>query len=201
VTVSRTDAASATRADAATVCADRHPVAGRPRPHVSIDAAVAAVPRDAAPAPRSIDAAPAPTRGSLTFTFDAWCDLSIDGVSVGRADPHKSYPADAGTHSLACTQGQGLPTWTGTTTVIAGESTPVTGHLLANVRVKVSVTAGDSVRIGGTTYPNGAVVELKPGRIRVEVVKGSTTVTTGWVSLPRIPGCALQDQPDLDCYP
>jgi len=178
--------------------------AGTRRPR--IDAAVALPPPvDAAvPAPDArvempIDAAPA--QASLTLELDAWCDLSIDGDDRGRHKRGKTYRVDPGRHTLTCTQGQGLPTWTETITVTAGEQRTVRGQLLADVQVKIAVSGGDSVRIAGKVHKNGATVTLRQGRIRVEVLNGGAVVETANVSLPRIAACTLEHGPDLDCYP
>jgi len=167
-----------------------------------IDAAPVAVPAiDAAPViARPIDAAPAPAPGSLTVVMDAWCDLSIDGTSMGRADKKKKYPLDAGKHTIECTQGAGLPSWTTKVTLDPGEHETVKGTLLGDVEVTISLGAGSHVRIAGKTYADGAKVSLKPGRVRVEVLSASTVIESGYVTLPRVAACKLQDYPDLDCY-
>jgi tRNA A-37 threonylcarbamoyl transferase component Bud32 len=200
------DAAAVPAADAATAAASAPIDAGRHH-KATVDAGVALPqpPPDAAPhvvAPPPPDAAPAPpAQGSITLVLDAWCDLSIDGTSLGRLDKKKSYPVDPGSHEIVCTQGQGLATFTQTVTVAAGAHKTVKGSLLGVVHVTVAVSGGDAVRIAGATHANGATVDLKPGRFRIEVMQGGTSVTSGYIDLPRIASCTLKDRPDLDCYP
>jgi serine/threonine-protein kinase len=158
------------------------------------------VPVDAAPAPKPPpDAAPPKPaeKGTISVSFDAWCDLSIDGDDLGRASAKKKYPVEPGEHTVVCTQGKGLPTVTKTVTVAAGGHETVKGTLLSTVRVTVGTT--DSVRIAGTTYARGAHLDLKPGKVRVELLKGGAVVDTAYVDVPRVAGCTLKD--DFQCYP
>jgi hypothetical protein len=175
------------------------------RPRVDASVAVAP-PIDAAPPPDArvavaapIDAAPEPA--TLTLELDAWCDLAIDGADLGRHKAGKTYRVDPGKHTVTCSQGTGMASWSETVTVKAGEQRTLRGSLLAEVEVTIAVSTGDAVRIAGKTHKNGATVTLRQGKVRVEVLKGSDVVETGYLSLPRIAACTLKDRPDLDCYP
>jgi hypothetical protein len=146
-------------------------------------------------------AAPPPAQGSISIALDGWCDLSIDGASLGRADRKKKYPVDAGTHRIVCTQGKGLARFESSVTVAAGGHETVTGSIFAKVHVTIAVSDGDAVRIDGTRYGNGKTVDLKPGRLRVEILSGSTVVATEHIDLPRVASCTIKDRPDVECYP
>ena len=179
----------------------------RPKPRTTpVDAAPPDADAEPEPVPVPVpvpDPAPPPPAApaTLTILLDAWCDLSIDATPLGRADRKKRYPVDPGTHTITCSQGTGMSSWSETVTVAAGEHRTLRGTLLGTVRVTVAVSSGDRVRVGGATYANGDRIDLKPGRVRVEVLRGAEPVTSGWVSLPRIAACTLKDRPDLDCYP
>ena len=169
-----------------------------------IDAAVAVPPPvdaavpDARP-PDPIDAAPAPAQ--LTIELDSWCDLTIDGTDHGRHKAGKIYDVRAGKHTITCSKGAGMASWTETVTLKAGEKRTLRGSLLAAVKVTISVTDGDSVRIGRKVYRNGAVVTLTQGKHRLEILKGGELVSTETLDLPGLAACTLKDRPDLDCYP
>ncbi|MBK9030680.1 MAG: serine/threonine protein kinase [Myxococcales bacterium] len=167
---------------------------------VPTDAArVDAAPIDAAPrdAPAlAIDAAPAPAM--LTLVFDTWCDLTVDGKPRGRAS-RQPIALAPGRHQLACKQGLGQGAWSQDLVVGAGEVRTVEGTLLAPVVVENGLA--ESVRLQDHTLARGATATLRPGRVRVEIVRAGQPAALGWVTLPRVPRCTLRTSPELDCYP
>jgi hypothetical protein len=207
------DASVETPVDAATVHSTA-PDASRMRPdagrRVRPDARVAEVrpdaeplvvaPPDARPAPPP-DAEAAPAKASFSLEVDAWCDLSVDGAALGRLDAETIYEVEPGRRAITCTQGKGMASWTQTVTLRAGQHRKLTGSLLADIAVTVAVRGGDQVRIGGTLYKNGAKLKRRPGRVKIDVLKGEEVVDGRWVTLPAVASCTLKDDPDLDCYP
>jgi hypothetical protein len=138
--------------------------------------------------------------GAATFQMDAWCDLSIDGVTYGRADRARAVALSAGTHNAECSQGPGLGRWSGAIEVPAGQAVRISGELRMEVAVTIEV-AGTSVAIGALSIGNHQRVALRNGRHRVTVRDGERELQSGWVSIPRVARCTLRDQPVLDCYP
>lgn len=154
----------------------------------------------APPSPLPID--PAPAKSSAVFAMDAWCELSIDGNSYGRADRNRPIALSVGKHSAECTQGPGLGTWRGEFDVPPASDAPlrVTGELRMEVAVTVDVT-GTSVTLDGKPLANLQRLAVRNGRHHVIVRAGERELTSGWVSIPRVARCTLRDQPVLDCYP
>jgi eukaryotic-like serine/threonine-protein kinase len=187
------------------------PAAGR-RPDGGVpprrDPVRAAAPADAAPAPAlALDAAaPArpdarPAPATLTVELDAWCNLAVDGRDLGRLDRRTRYPVDPGRRTVTCSQGPGMPSWSQVIDLGPGEHRVLRGALLGAVRVTIALRGGTAARIAGATHPNGAQVELRRGRLRVEVLDAAgAVVASGWVDLPGIAACTLRDRPALDCY-
>ena len=191
------------RATGPEIDAGRRPRLDAGRPTLVVDAAAPAIVIDAAPPASVPDAAAATVRAepaTIAVSFDAWCDLSIDGEPRGRADKKRRYEVEPGTHEVECTQGKGMPQWRGSVTVRAGEHQVVRGSVLGVVRVRVAVERGDGVTIDGKTYRNGAVASLKPGNYAITVVAGDQTVLSGRIDIARGDECALRDRPDLGCY-
>ncbi len=154
---------------------------------------------DGAAAPDPRIALPAPVEPArVTFVFDTWCNLSIDGGAAVRANRTLERAVAPGRHTVECTQGPGLATWSGTLDVAAGAVRRVEGTLLA--AVDVVIAAGDRVQIGSSTYPRGATVKLRPGRYRVTVRTGDKVTSEKHVDVPHVPRCTLREQPALDCY-
>ncbi|MDX2088330.1 MAG: serine/threonine-protein kinase [Kofleriaceae bacterium] len=149
---------------------------------VAIDAAEVVVPIDAAPAP----AAP----GAILVRNDVYCDVTIDGVAMGRVTPAsaKPFPVEAGAHTVTCGQ-LGLDAWTKQVQVRPGETSTVTGSLLQTFDVSLAV----GVTIDGVPHAAGGVLKLKKNRYRVEA-GGKTKYLT--INGP----CQLRSSPDLDCY-
>lgn len=176
----------------------RPPVVRRSVP----DAAVVVTTPDAAPVVRApIDAAPPPKPAQVKFQMDAWCNLSINGTSYGRANPSRVISLKPGRYVMVCTQGSGLATWRKSVTLAPGASRTLTGSLLRLVRVTVSVKGGDRILIHGRkTYRNGATLRLRPGRYRVELLAKRQTVKTVWLTIPPVGACTIRDSPQLDCY-
>jgi serine/threonine-protein kinase len=187
--------------DAHAAATKRHPPTRirKRRPDASVR--VVTVPVDAA-APRPVAAPPdaAPAMASIELELNAWCDLSIDGRSMGRAKRGKRYRLRAGPHQLVCSQGRGLGHWERSIRLRPGEHRKVVGSVIAPVAVRVAVTRGDGVRIGGTYYGNGVRATLRPDRYRVDVYAAGKKLTGRWVTIPRGGGCTLRDTPRLGCY-
>jgi hypothetical protein len=94
-----------------------------------------------------------------------------------------------------------MGSWTETVTLKPGERRTLRGKVLQDVKVTISVTGGDAVRIGTKTHKNGATVTLRQGSHRVEILKGGEVVETQNLQLPRIASCTLRDRPDFECAP
>jgi hypothetical protein len=67
--------------------------------------------------------------------------------------------------------------------------------------IEVENAIADAVRINSREIARGATVSLRPGRQRVEIVRGGEVVATGWVTLPRVARCTLREVPKLRCVP
>ena len=156
------------------------------------DAVVPSVPDvDAAP----VDAAPV----AVTFAFDTWCDLTVDGVARGRADRSLTVALPPGRHAATCGQGRGLGSWSQPVVVVAGPPVTVRGSLLPPVEVTVAV--GDEVRIDGAAIARGRARAVRPGVHLVEIVVAGKVSRAASLSFPSVARCTLRDQPTLDCYP
>jgi len=152
-------------------------------PPPRIDAAVAAA-ADAAIVP--VDAAPA--MGAIIVRSDAWCDVTIDGVSHGRVSG-KPIQITAGHHRVVCEQTGTDKRWQQEIDVLAGKTASAAGSVLPPVSVRFEVDA----TIDGKDYPRGAAVQLKVGRYEL-VVDGKKT----YFDL-RGP-CTVRAAPDVGCY-
>ena len=158
-----------------------------------LDAASAALvaPPDAAELTRPIDAA----RGAgldvaVKLTMDSWCDVSIDGQSRGRLSPGKPLMTSAGTHTIACSQGEGMAEWHRSFTAVAGETVPLSGRLL--MRVRITAALGAAISIDRTRVSNGNTVVMPTGRYPVTVWDGSQAKLTQWVPVPAVAACTLR---------
>jgi hypothetical protein len=171
-------------------------------PRRSADAAVAALPPDAAPRiARAPDAAPvAPKPAMLTLRMTPWCNVVIDGRDRGRADASRPIEIAPGRHTIVCTQGPGMGEWRRTVELAAGQRLTLSGSVLKAVSIRVGVSGGDGVQVDGTYRKNGSRFELSPDRYRVDVVKSGKTVSGRWITIPRVTGCILRDRPAIDCY-
>jgi hypothetical protein len=132
--------------------------------------------------------------------MDAWCDVTVDGTPHGRADRRRPIALAPGRHDVVCSQGPGLDEWRGVVALAAGEARTVTGRVLRSVAVSVALDDGDAAAIDGAIVRDGASTTLRPGRYRIEILRGGRPVSSGWVSIPRVARCALRDRPTLDCY-
>ncbi len=172
-----------------------NPETHRPAP-APIDAAVAAVepplPPDAAPAP--------PPSAWLTLDISPWCNASIDGADVGRANRARPIELRPGRHEVVCSQGPGMAEWRRTVTLTPGQHLTETGSVLRPVAVTIAVSGGDGVRIAGSYHANGSRLKLAPDRYRIEVTRGGKVTGGRWVTLPRVSSCVVRDDPALDCY-
>ena len=182
--------------------ARRRRVIRRPPAHHHPDAAVARTVVDAAVVVRAPpDAAPPPKPARVYLHLDAWCNVTVDGKSYGRASRSRALSLSPGLHAIVCSQGPGLPTWRTSIRVRAGETRTLTGSLLRNVRVRVAVKAGDGVYIHSHgVVRNGSSVALSPGRYRVELRRGGSAVQATWLTIPPVGRCTIKDTPELDCY-
>jgi eukaryotic-like serine/threonine-protein kinase len=156
-----------------------------------VDAAIDAAPAveiDAAPAP--IDAAPAVEEtGSITVVNDTWCEVAVDGNSVGRtAGSRKTLRLPVGHHVIGCSQPGINIGWQKDVDVIAGKAVSVTGAILTPVEVTIA-TAATMVQINSTHYPRGTVTKLVPGRYRAVIEGGAA----GWLTIPNAVSCRLHE--------
>ncbi len=158
----------------------------------------ASVPIDAAAPAPAIDAA-SPVLVAVTFSFDTWCNLTVDDLARGRANKVVVVRLAPGRHPAACSQGPGLGSWSRTIEVVDGAPARVEGDLLPTVEVVVAV--GDEVRIDGVAVARGRSLAVKLGPHRVDVVVAGKVVTTARLTIPGVARCTLRDQPALDCYP
>jgi hypothetical protein len=173
--------------------------AGVTAPAPSIDAASAMTSIDAAPAP-AIDAAAALALVAVTFVFDTWCDLTVDGSAHGRVTGKTiTIRLAPGRHHATCSQGPGLGSWSSSIEVAPGAASRVTGELLP--RVDVVVDVGDGARIDGFTVPRGSALTIRAGSHRVQVVTDGKVGPEVRIEVPGAPRCTLRDQPKLGCYP
>jgi eukaryotic-like serine/threonine-protein kinase len=168
-------------------------------PRSSIVDAMVPVHTEATP-PDAMLAADAPARAApahVTFALDAWCDVTIDGVSYGRADRKRAIELPPGKHDLACSQGAGMASWKGSVELAPGDNHVVRDSLLGTVAVTIDV---GEVRIDGVRHARGEVVPLAPRRHKLELIVGGQVAAEKWVTV--VPGtpCRLRDTPELDCY-
>jgi len=158
------------------------------------DAARPAVARlpDARPAPK-------PSWATIRVAIGAWCDVFLDGRSVGRSPMSRPLRVSPGTHEVICRQGKAGPSVRHVVTVQAGEHKQLTGLLRARIKVRLRLRGGDAVRIDGRTYTGrGAEIEIAPTRSRVDLLKAGQPVRGGWVTFP-VHDCTLVDEPELRC--
>ncbi|WP_428267146.1 protein kinase domain-containing protein [Haliangium sp.] len=180
---------------------DQEPAqAAAPEPAATPPEPAASTPDAGTPPPTTTaPAEPAPA-ASITVDIRPWCDLSIDGVNHGRADRNRVISLAPGRHSLVCSQGPGRAAWLETISLAPGQRLDLRGSVLQPVRVRVQVGGGDQVRIGDEVHPNGAEIELTPGRYRIAVLADGRQVGRAWVSIPAVRSCTVRDRPALDCY-
>ena len=80
-----------------------------------------------------------------------------------------------------------------------GERRVPEASLLEPVSVRVELTSGAAVRVGGKQHTSGARLSLPPGRHRVELVTGGAVVGRAYIQVSTT-GCVLRDRPALGCY-
>ncbi len=165
------------------------------------DAALAlATPRqDAAPRRRVLPDARL-ADATISLVMSSWCDVTIDGRSLGRAKRGKRIRLSPGSHQVTCSQGRGLGIWRTTIRLKPGEHRDLVGTVLRRVRVRVHLTSGDAMRVRGRRYTSGSTLTLAPGRVRVEVLAGINRIASRWITIPRMASCTLRDQPAIGCY-
>jgi serine/threonine-protein kinase len=174
-------------------------------PRAARDAAIASLAPDAAVA--AIASPPdAAAHGFIKVVMDTWCDVTIDDVAYGRADPARAIEVSPGSHEVACSKGAGLASWKQRVDVPAGKTHVVRGTLLAATRVTIGIKRGDRAVIRGKSYARGARVDLAPGRHSVEVYDGSRLVVRDWVTVTTVERCEIREltnpegQVTLDCF-
>jgi serine/threonine-protein kinase len=182
-------------ADAPPGDAPRRPLDAAVRTRVDaageVDATAATVVAiDAPPPPPPPDAAE--PMATLTIDNDAWCDVTIDGVALGRTI-HKPIPVRAGRHAVHCQQGQTDRKWDDSVELAPGEARTIHHEMLGGLAVTIGV---DEAIIDGVSHRRGEVVPLKTGRhglARPGVPTTYMTITSSCTVLVR--------GPDFDCYP
>jgi eukaryotic-like serine/threonine-protein kinase len=146
------DAGSRPRPDA--------PALRRPDAGVMLaDAAVTAPPDAAALVPVIADAAAPPSPGGVIVKNDLWCDVTIDGMPLGR-NSGRPYRVEPGRRTVTCAQPGTANTWTRTVDVAAGATVTVEGAMRGRVVVTLAVDA----TINGVPHARGTTVELPIGR-------------------------------------
>ncbi|HWN68540.1 MAG TPA: hypothetical protein VNM90_12960, partial [Haliangium sp.] len=169
-------------------------------PGASVDAGPAGRAAAADVVPVNAPAVAEPASALLSVDIRPWCDLTIDGVSNGRADRNRTIELAPGRHELSCSQGPGRAAWRETVVLAAGERKRLTGSVLQPVRVRIQVAAGNAVRIAGRRHANGAEAMLAPGRHNIAVLAGDREIEYDWVDIPAVQACTVRDRPALDCY-
>lgn len=138
--------------------------------------------------PMADAAAVAPAR--VRVTADTWCNVSIDGLRVGRAGD-APFVVSAGRHRVTCAQGPGLPTQTRSVDAAAGTAVAVPFRLLQ--RVRVTVLQG-GLSVNGKRVAKGEALSLDPRRRhRVDHAGGGSKYVTVRA------GCQLRASPTIGC--
>ena len=158
-------------------------------------------PADAGASPAVVVSHPAPPPdATLIVTADTWCDVMVDGKTLGRAGQVPAQPIAPGRHTVGCSQGRGGRTFSTKVDLGAGERRTVRAVLLPQVAIRLALRRGDAVRVGRTVYRNGATVHLRAGHyFPVEVLKGGRAVLRDGLDVPAVTACTLRDSPQLGC--
>ena len=135
----------------------------------------------------------APPPGTLSVRTSPWCDLAVDGKSIGRTPQSVVLPA--GEHHLRCTNPSG-GLLVRTVTLSAGEHQAVEARLDAQALVAAHLVRGDAVWLD--EQPVRGAIHVAAGRHRVLLQRDGTVIDTRWLDVPAS-GCALFDQPELRC--
>ncbi len=158
--------------------------------------------------PDSIDAGPGgqsqvPVVGlkaaSLIVNIRPWCDVWVDGQKVGRASRSTVFSVSPGTHTVECKQETTDLSWRKTVTLKPGEKKTLVGSVLSSVPLTLRLSNGDSAKIDGLLYKNGATHSFKAGRHRIEVYRDGKSISAAeYLDLRK--DCTLRDKPNLGCF-
>lgn len=125
-------------------------------------------------------------RGTIRVSNDTWCDVTIDKVTLGRAD--RAYPVEVGHHVVTCAQG-GTRAWTREVDVVANGTATATGAMLSTFTIHFAVDA----TWNGQGFAKGATTTAKPGQYSLQVSGAKKFVAVA-------ASCEVRDRPELDCY-
>jgi eukaryotic-like serine/threonine-protein kinase len=196
VVVALPTSADARLTDASAMVSDNRTIdSGRrsePRPAVPgkrVDARTAETLIDATVVGAIPTVIPPPSDGTMVITMDTWCDLVVDGQPRGRWKKGMTIAAAAGMHSLQCSQGPGMPAWSGSVTIMPGQAVEVQGNLLSSVTVTAGL--GASITIAQRKINDGDQIRLTPGRYHVTVWGENTAVQQQWVTISAMPAGQL----------
>ncbi|MCC6748742.1 MAG: protein kinase [Deltaproteobacteria bacterium] len=139
---------------------------------------------------------PGGPRALLHVQLGPWCDVILDGRSVGRSPLPGPLVVRPGAHHLICRQGEGGQKVEQRLELKAGEVRWLRGPLVPLVEVEVAFVEGDAVRIDGRVAKGR--LSIAPKRYRVDVLRNGRAVKGGWVTIPPR-ACRLVDLPELGC--
>ncbi len=172
----------------------------RPRPPHAMRAAappaatspvVTEPPPPTEPPPRGPVAADTPAQ--LSVHTSPWCELTVDGRSVGRTPQRLQLPP--GSYALSCKNPAG-GRFDRTIALAPGASEEVR-ESLATVELRLSLRRGDAVAVDrGPATPSPRPVGL--GRRHIDLYSAGQIVDTAYVEV-RASGCRLTDTPTLHC--
>jgi eukaryotic-like serine/threonine-protein kinase len=190
-----TDAGTATTTTAPST-SDAGGGRGRVRPApVAIDAGMAVAIDAAATVVVAVPEAPA----RLTLVMAQWCDVTIGGVSHGRADARRAIELPAGRHEVVCSQGEGLGRFATTVELAAGEARTVRGDPLGKVALGFALAAGEVVAIDGVgRFVDGGQARVAARTYRMELERDGRPAGAGYVTVSR--PCTIKARPRLACY-
>lgn len=137
---------------------------------------------------------------TLIVTADTWCDVVLDGKTLGRAGRVPAQRVATGHHDVSCTQGAGGRSFSIKVDLAPGERRTVRAVLLPEVAIHLALRRGDAIRIAGRLHANGATVRLRAGHyFPVEVLRGGQRVLRDGLDVPAVKACTLEDSPQLGC--
>ncbi len=159
-----------------------------PPPPVRVDAAP--------PVEKTPDRPPADAR--LTVEMDTWCQLSVDREAKGQLTKRLSVTVRPGRREIACYNSELAQTWRKTVDLAPGETRTLTGTLLPELAVVVSLSQGEAVRIDkGKVVSSGATARLKRGTHRIEIMRGGEVIDSRYLGVSA--ACTLRDRPEISC--
>jgi hypothetical protein len=149
------------------------------------------------PTPRKVivDAAPPPLPrlGRLIVSYGPWCTLFVDDKKVGTSPMRNALEVSPGRHKIRCVDHAG-GVRQATVNVVAGKLTTLRDEI-QKVKIRVSLTRGDAIKIEGKTYR--ADFTVRPNRYRVNLYRGEKELEGSYLNLFR--PCHLKDTPRLTC--